>query len=113
MPSVMWFRRDLRLRDSPALLAAVASAREDGDGRVVPLFVVDPALWLPSGPVRLEYLLASLRALDEDLAGSLLLRHGDPADVLPEVVRAAGATSVHVAGDFAPYGSARDAAVTR
>ena len=109
----MWFRRDLRLRDSPALLAAVASAREDGDGRVVPLFVVDPALWLPSGPVRLEYLLASLRALDEDLSGGLLLRHGDPVDVLPEVVRASGAGSVHVAGDFAPYGSARDAAVAR
>ncbi|MDP1877898.1 MAG: deoxyribodipyrimidine photo-lyase [Actinomycetota bacterium] len=111
MPSVMWFRRDLRLRDNPALLAAVASAREDGDGRVVPLFVVDPALWLPSGPVRLEYLLASLGALDESLSGALLLQHGDPVEVLPEVVRAAGASSVHVSGDFAPYGTSRDAAV--
>ena len=40
----MWFRRDLRLTDNPALLAAVEAARADGDGRVVPLFVVDPAL---------------------------------------------------------------------
>ena len=36
--TVMWFRRDLRLSDNPALLDACAS-----DG-VLPLFVLDPAL---------------------------------------------------------------------
>ena len=40
----MWFRRDLRLDDSPALAAAAAA----GDGGVVPLFVVDPKV---VGPV--------------------------------------------------------------
>ena len=40
--SVMWFRRDLRLHDNPALLAACAA------DEVVPLFVLDP---LPVGPV--------------------------------------------------------------
>jgi deoxyribodipyrimidine photo-lyase len=104
----MWFRRDLRLMDNPALLAAVAGARADGDGRVVPLFIVDPALWGPAGPVRQAYLRASLKALDESLDGNLLLRHGDPAVLLPEVVAAAGASSVHVAADFAPYGRQRD-----
>jgi deoxyribodipyrimidine photo-lyase len=107
----MWFRRDLRLSDNPALLAAVEAARADGDGRVVPLFVVDPALWLPSGPIRLAYLDASLRALDASMGDALLLQHGDPVDVLPEVVQAAGATSVHVAADFGPYGRSRDDAV--
>ena len=34
--TVVWFRRDLRLRDNPALTAALA------DGDVLPLFVVDP-----------------------------------------------------------------------
>ena len=43
--SVMWFRRDLRLGDNPALLEAGA------DGDVLPLFVLDPALWGPAGPV--------------------------------------------------------------
>ncbi len=107
----MWFRRDLRLTDNPALLAAVEQARADGDGRVVPLFVVDPTLLLPAGDVRLAYLVSSLRALDASLDRALLLQHGDPADVLPEVVRAAGATSVHIADDFGPYGRRRDAAV--
>jgi len=37
-PVVLWFRRDLRLRDHPALVAAADA------GPVVPLFVVDPAL---------------------------------------------------------------------
>jgi deoxyribodipyrimidine photo-lyase len=104
----MWFRRDLRLRDNPALLAAVEAARTDGDGRVVPLFVVDPALWDAAGPVRRAYLVASLRALDHSLDASLLIQHGDPRALVPAVVAAAGATSVHVAADFGPYGSARD-----
>ncbi len=39
---VMWFRRDLRLGDNPALLEACA------DGGVLPLFVVDASLWEPS-----------------------------------------------------------------
>ena len=37
--SVVWFRRDLRLDDNPALTAALAEA-----GEVVPLFVRDPGL---------------------------------------------------------------------
>ena len=45
--SLLWFRRDLRLADHPALLAALDSAGPDGD--VVGLFVVDPRLWGPSG----------------------------------------------------------------
>src|SRR5690348_293391 len=82
-PVVMWFRRDLRLRDNPALLAAAA----DGAG-VLPLFVMDPALWRPAGPTRRAYLLRSLAALDADLrgrGGRLVVRHGDPVEVLPRV----------------------------
>ena len=36
---------------------------------------------------------------------------GDPATEVVRVARAAGAATVHVAADFAPYGSRRDAAV--
>ncbi|MEI6361753.1 MAG: deoxyribodipyrimidine photo-lyase [Actinomycetes bacterium] len=112
MPSVMWFRRDLRLLDNPALVAAVAAAQATSDARVVPLFVVDPALWERSGPTRLAYLIESLRSLDSALGGNLLLAHGDPTRKVPEVVTAAGATSVHVAEDFGPYGRQRDQNVT-
>jgi deoxyribodipyrimidine photo-lyase len=117
MPTVLWFRRDLRLQDNPALLAAVEAARGDGDGngdgdgRVVPLFVVDPALWEPAGPIRQRYLVESLDALGASLGRNLLIRHGDPLDVVPEVVRASGSSGVHIAADYGPYGSRRDAAV--
>lgn len=108
VPTVMWFRRDLRLRDNPALLAAIAEARADGDGRVVPLFVVDPAFWEPAGEVRRAYLVQALDALGGQLDRSLLIRHGDPTTVVPEVAAAAGASAVHCAADFGPAGRLRD-----
>ena len=101
--SVMWFRRDLRLGDSPALLEAVAAG---ADG-VVPLFVVDPALWGPAGAPRRAYLRDSLSRLSEAVGG-LQLRHGDPVEQVVSVARAAGADTVHVSADFGPYGRERD-----
>ena len=101
----MWFRRDLRLGDNPALAAAASG------GEVVALFVVDPVLWKAAGEPRRRYLAASLQALDEATGGNLVVRHGDPVAVVPAVVREAGASSVHVAADFGPYGARRDEAV--
>ncbi|MDQ3476797.1 MAG: DNA photolyase family protein [Actinomycetota bacterium] len=106
--SIMWFRRDLRLRDNPALLAARDAA---GDGAVVPVFVLDPALWKPSGGPRRAFLLDCLNQLDESMAGHLVVRRGDPATVIPELVVELGANSVHIAADTGPYGRRRDTAV--
>ena len=106
----MWFRRDLRLGDNPALLEAVEEAGRDGS--VIPLFVFDPRLWRPSGHTRRAYLLASLEAL-RDRIGGLVVRRGDPVEVLPTVVRQSGASSVHIAADFGPYGRERDEQVEK
>ncbi|MGD9956196.1 MAG: deoxyribodipyrimidine photo-lyase [Candidatus Nanopelagicales bacterium] len=111
MPSVLWFRRDLRRHDNPALLAALEAARADGDSSVVPLFVLDAALWEPAQAVRQACLVRSLAALDASLDGRLVVRHGDPAAIVPEVAATAGARTVHIAADFGPYGVRRDAAV--
>ncbi|MFI5101487.1 MAG: cryptochrome/photolyase family protein, partial [Actinomycetes bacterium] len=105
--SVLWFRRDLRLTDHPALLAAA----DAGPGGVLPLFVVDPALWGPAGTARRAYLARSLAALDAALGGHLHVRYGDPRTVVAEVSASVRADSVHVSADFGPYGSGRDAAV--
>jgi deoxyribodipyrimidine photo-lyase len=108
MPAVMWFRRDLRLGDNPALLEACA------DGAVLPLFVLDPALWGPAGPSRQAYLGASLRALDASLSDTgLSVVRGDPTQTVVRAAREVGAERVHVAADFGPYGRRRDAAVER
>ena len=109
--TVMWFRRDLRLADNPALRHAVDSARGGpGDPGVVPLYVLDPALWGPSGPSRRAYLVASLTDLGERIGG-WQLRAGDPVEEVVAVAREAGAAEVHIAADYGPYGSARDARV--
>ncbi len=107
-PAIHWFRRDLRLADNPALLSAAAA----GAGDVLALFVLDPLLWRRSGPVRQAYLVDSLQALRASLDGRLLVRHGDPTRVVPEVADQFAATSVHAAADFGPYGSRRDATVS-
>jgi len=104
-PAVMWFRRDLRLTDNPALLAACSAATEHG---VLPLFVLDPSLWGPAGPSRRAYLAASLSALGEDLDGRLAVLHGDPVHEVLRAAKRVNASTVHVAADFGPYGRARD-----
>lgn len=99
----MWFRRDLRLLDHPALNEAA------DDSNVVGLFVVDPQLVDDS--VRTAVLAATLDSLNESTGGALVVRYGDPRTVVPEVAAEVGAASVHVSADYAPYGMRRDAAV--
>ncbi|MCP2262463.1 deoxyribodipyrimidine photo-lyase [Streptoalloteichus tenebrarius] len=106
--AVVWFRRDLRLGDHPALAASAARAR-----RVVALFVLDDALLRPAGAPRRAFLAGCLRALDHDLGGRLLITRGDPTRVVPRVATEVGATSVHVSADTGPHGRERDTAVER
>jgi len=103
----MWFRRDLRLHDNPALVAAA-----EPDHRVLGLFVLDPALIRPAGAPRLAVLSRTLHELDQQLGGRLVVRHGDPRTVLPRLCREVGAEAVYCAGDYGPYGARRDEAVT-
>ena len=101
MSSVMWLRRDLRMRDNPALLSALA------DGPVTALFVIDPVLWSGAGRARRAWLAANVLALAGRLP--LTIRYGDPVEVVPAV--GAGAGAVHIAAETTPYGRRRDAAV--
>ncbi|MGQ0624210.1 MAG: cryptochrome/photolyase family protein [Sporichthyaceae bacterium] len=111
--SVMWFRRDLRLSDNPALLAAAGQGGLGGEAAaVVPLFVLDPALWVPAGAPRRAYLRASLADLGER-TGGVYLRVGDPVTEVVAAARATGAGTVHVAADNGPYGRRRDDAVEK
>ena len=100
--ALLWFRRDLRLRDHPAL---VATARED---EVLACFVLDPRLEASSGRRRLQYLGDCLRQLRDDLGGRLLVTRGRPEEQVPRIARDIGASSVHISDDFAPYGRRRD-----
>jgi deoxyribodipyrimidine photo-lyase len=105
---VLWFRRDLRLGDHAALLAASERTKD-----VLALYVLDDALLKPAGTPRVAFLLGCLRALNEQLGGRLLVRHGDPVDVVAQVAREIDAGSVHVSSDYAPYGRRRDGEVAK
>lgn len=107
MTAIHWFRRDLRLGDNPALHAAAA------EGDVVALYVLDPRLWASAGAPRRAYLARSLAALDAQTGGRLLVRHGDPRDVVPGLAREIEASGVHVAASVEPYGRRRDDALER
>lgn len=104
--AVVWFRRDLRLGDLPSMTAAADRAE-----RALALFVLDDALLTPAGHPRRTFLYRCLRELDAALDGKLLLVHGNPVDIVPQIARAVQATSVHISADYGPYGSLRDAAV--
>jgi len=105
----MWFRRDLRLADNPALVAAGSDGAD-----VVPVFVVDPT-FAASGAPRLAYLHDALGSLDASIrerSGSgLVIRYGDPCEVIPKLATEVDADTVFVARDYAPYGRRRDGAV--
>ena len=85
--AIVWFRRDLRVHDHPALTAAARGAE-----RVVPVFVLDDALLhgrFESGP-RGRFLLGCLRELREALrerGADLVVRAGDPARELAALAR--------------------------
>lgn len=106
--TIWWIRRDLRLHDNIALQTALA-----GTTAVYPLYILDPVLWQSDyvGPKRLAFLLDGLRALDHDLrqCGSrLLLRHGRPETVLPQVAAETGAVRVVAEADHSRYAKQRD-----
>ncbi|OFW52377.1 MAG: hypothetical protein A2V75_06745 [Actinobacteria bacterium RBG_16_70_17] len=106
---LVWFRSDLRLGDNPAWAAATSSHE-----RVTALFVLDPVLWDGSGPHRRRQLTGHLGALDEGLrswGGRLLVRRGDPREVVPAEARMLRAERVFWNGDVGPYAGRRDAAV--
>lgn len=102
----MWFRRDLRLIDNPALLAAIEAGEE-----IIPVFILDPKLIQATGTKRLAYMAASLRSLDESLGNKLHVCVGDQVEVLKELMQKYGATSVHISAEYEPYGVARDARI--
>ena len=106
--AIVWFRRDLRVHDHPALHAAVE--RFD---RVVCAFVLDDALLdgRYGSPTRARFMLGCLERLDEALrarGGGLVVRHGAPERELPALAAESGAEAVLWTADVSPYARARD-----
>ncbi len=109
---IHWFRRDLRLRDNTALLAAAAMS----GGAVMPVFIFDDAIIQGrfASPARTQFLLDCLAALDADLRAlglRLITRRGEPLPTLLALLRESGATGVTWNRDYTPYAIRRDSAI--
>jgi deoxyribodipyrimidine photo-lyase len=110
--AVVWFRRDLRLHDHPALDHAVREF-----DRVVPLYVLDDGVldgrW--SSPNRRWFLARALASLSADIAargGRLAVIRGDPRTTVVAFAHEIGTNAISASRDFGPYGRARDDAVS-
>jgi deoxyribodipyrimidine photo-lyase len=109
-PVIVWFRRDLRLTDNPALNAAAASGRP-----VIPLFVLDQTPGVrPPGAASLWWLDKSLRALAAEIearGSRLILRRGDAARIVTQLVEKTDATAVYWNRLYDATSVARDTAL--
>jgi deoxyribodipyrimidine photo-lyase len=107
--TIVWFRRDLRIADHAPLYRAALR------GSVIPVFIFDRALLHhpETAPARVAFMLNCLAGLDQDLrdrGGRLILRYGDPSEVLPQLIRETQADGIYAHIDYERiYGRVRDA----
>jgi deoxyribodipyrimidine photo-lyase len=108
MTTLLWFRRDLRLADNPALDAAVAIGRP-----VIPVYIRDDAdagEWSPGGASRwwLQGSLSALSSAIEARGNRLILKNGPAESVINELLSETGVTSVYWNRRYEPWATRRD-----
>jgi deoxyribodipyrimidine photo-lyase len=106
--SIVWFRRDLRISDHPALVAALSESDE-----IVPVFIIDSKLIERTGSNGLAYLAQSLQHLDASLDKKLQVIAGQPIDVLKKLQEKYNAQSVHVSAEYEPVSAAQDVEIEK
>lgn len=99
---IVLFNRDLRVHDHPALAAACERA-----DRVVPLFVLDPAVPAGRRPAFLAACLRDLRQSLRERGGELFVRQGETVAETMRVAKETGATAVYVSADVSALARAR------
>ena len=105
--ALVWFRRDLRLNDQPALLEA--SQR----GAVLPIYIFDTEVpsCFKEGSAGYTWLCASLSSLNKDLNGHLNLYYGTPLDIIRRLIKAYKIQHVFWNHVYEPWERARSAEV--
>ena len=93
-PAIVWFRRDLRLADNPALFDAI-----DTGAPLILLYILEGGVAEQRGlgGAAKWWLDKSLRALQADIqsrGGKLIMRRGDPQQVLKGLMEDTGADTV-------------------
>jgi deoxyribodipyrimidine photo-lyase len=121
MSALVWFRRDLRCEDHAALSQALQSS-----AKVYCVFVFDTdTLGLLENPRdrRVDFIHQSVLELDQSLnrlsleaggtGSGLLVRHGRPQEIIPQLARELGITRVYTNRDYEPDARLRDREVAQ
>ncbi|WP_210527596.1 cryptochrome/photolyase family protein [Rubellimicrobium arenae] len=108
-PILLWFRRDLRLSDHPALNAAVATGRP-----VIPIFLHDEGIETLGAAARLRigFAVGELARALEALGSRLILRRGPALQSLTALVSETQAGTVWWSRLHDPMSQRRDEAVS-
>ncbi|KGK59047.1 deoxyribodipyrimidine photolyase [Xanthomonas cannabis pv. phaseoli] len=111
--AIVWFRRDLRLEDNPALRAAL-----DAGHQPIPLYIDashEEGEWTPGAASRSwrYHSLAALEASLRALGSGLVVRTGSSEQVLGEVIAQTGAVAVYWNRKYEPATQSRDAQIKR
>jgi deoxyribodipyrimidine photo-lyase len=107
-PILVWFRRDLRLTDHPALSAAAQTGRP-----IIPVFINDSLVeGLAAAPKwRLGLGVGCFAEALREKSSQLVLRKGDALEVLQELIAQTGAGAVYWSRLYDPETTARDSRV--
>lgn len=91
-PVLLWLRRDFRFHDHPAMAAVVESGRP-----VIPVFIHDAQVEALGAAAkwRLGLAVAHFAEALEEKGSRLILRRGDPSEVLRALIDETGAEAVH------------------
>ncbi|MBK0328397.1 deoxyribodipyrimidine photo-lyase [Rhodobacteraceae bacterium F11138] len=107
-PILLWFRRDLRLGDHPALGAACATGRP-----VIPVFVLDPQTETLGAAARFRLGMGLEKFAEAlgDRGSRLSLRRGPALEELQRLIKQTGASAVWWSRLYDPASIARDSDV--
>lgn len=92
-PAIVWFRRDLRLADNPALDEAIKTKKP-----LILLYILEQGVSRNMGGAKqvwLHHSLTSLKADIENKGGQLILRRGHPVEILEDIIAQTGADTLH------------------
>jgi deoxyribodipyrimidine photo-lyase len=112
-PIVLWFRRDLRVDDNPALYHASRTGAP-----LVPLFIIDTDLVrrLPSDGAAFDFQKQALTDLSNRiraLGGTLIIRQGKVLDVHRQMIQELKPAAVFFSRDYEPSAVERDARIIK
>jgi len=110
--NIVWFRRDLRLKDNAALYHALRSGVP-----VLPVFIFDTAILdqlQDRADKRVAFIHSAITEMQAELVAmgsTMKVFHGKPLDVFTQLVQSYSIQTVFTNHDYEPYAQERDNAI--